>query len=160
MRLKLHALAIACAAIAWLVIVPAAFADDRCPDKVLSSTQNADHISGLTPWFAPGPGGGTLSKSVSTNWSNDISLGGDFGPVHDYISLHFSVSISHSYSSTTTFTMNIPGGDQGRIVARYRQWTNVVHVVTFSSRGGCIQGNNVTLTARHFVRIEGQLKAA
>jgi hypothetical protein len=70
---------------------------------------------------------------VSTNWSNDISLGGDFGPVHDYISLHFSVSISRSYGSTTTFSMNIPGGDQGRIVARYRQWTNVVHVITFSS---------------------------
>ena len=35
-----------------------------------------------------------------------------------------------------------------------------LHVITFSSRGGCISGSNVTLIARRFVRIEGQLKAA
>lgn len=160
MRIRLQVTALIAVLGAWLIVAPSAFADDRCPDDVLSSVQQADHISGLTPWFAPGPAGGSLSRSVSTSWSNDISLGGDFGPVHDFISVHFGVSIAHSYSSTTTFTMNIPGGKQGRIVARYHEWTNRVHVIIFSSRGGCISGNTVTLTARKFVRIEGQLQPA
>jgi hypothetical protein len=138
------------------VVAPAvARADDSCPDKLVSTTQKADQLTAVTAWYAF-PTGGTLSRTVSTSWSNDTSLSGNFSLVQNKIQVLFGITISHTYSQSVTATANVPPHYQARFRSRYKVWSNYIHKYVWNGRTCSDWGYN-TKTAKHFVRFEAQV---
>jgi hypothetical protein len=138
------------------MVAPAvAKADDSCPDTLVSTTQQSDQLTALTAWYAF-PTGGTLSRTVSSSWSNDSSLSGNFTLVKNAIQVQFGIGISHTYSNSTTATANVPAHYQARFRSRYKVWSNRIHQFNWNGRT-CSDVGFKTKTAKHFVRFEAQV---
>jgi hypothetical protein len=129
--------------------------DDACPDTLISTTQQPDRFRAETLWFFAPSG----HSPVSTSWSNDASLGGDFTLVHDRIQMRFGVNISHAYSSSATTSFFIPAHERGRIGSRYNVWTNRINVRDWNGRT-CNPPRTETRIAKHLVRFEAQIRPA
>jgi hypothetical protein len=141
-----------------LVVAPTvARADDACPDSLQSTTHLPDQLTPETSWFAA-PTGHTQSFTVSTSWSNDSSLSGNFTLVHDRIQVGWGISISHTYTRSETDTFFIPAHKEGRIRSRWEVWTNKISQRNWNGRT-CNPPQTVTKTAKHFVRFEAQIRA-
>jgi hypothetical protein len=87
---------------------------------------------------------------------DDTSLSGNFTLVHDKIQVQFGISISHTYSMSTTATANVPPHYQARFRSRYKVWSNYIHQFNWNGRT-CSDVGYKTKTAKHFVRFEAQV---
>ena len=139
----------------FVPILGPAGTDDACPDTLISTTQQPDRFRAETVWFAAPSG----HFPVSTSWSNDASLRGDFTLVHDRIQMGFGVKISHAYSSYATVTFFIPPREEGRIRSRYNVWTNRINVREWNGRT-CNPPRTESRIAKHLVRFEAQIRPA
>jgi len=138
-----------------MVAPTVAKADDSCPDQLVSISHPPDQLTALTAWYAY-PRGGTLSKTVTSSWSNDVSLSGNFTLVRNAISVQFGIGIAHTYSQSTTATANVPSHYQARFRSRYNVWTSRIHQFNWNGRT-CSDVGFKTKTAKHFVRFEAQV---
>ena len=123
-------------------------AKGNCPGVPTSTTRLADVHAAVSDWLTTGPAGGSITATTTTSWSNDSSLGFDFGPVHDFLSAHIGVTISHSQSSSVGYTLNVGGNKTARMIYTWHVYDTTLKTRNLVTRTGVCAETGGTYTEK------------